>query len=114
MFDTFTKKCTRNYTAAYTIKSTLIQHCDHLKHCILMDCPSGSLYISGDHKLTHLSLLEFPALVNCASPFLFLGMLGGIFHSNFNSTFCKANSGDPDQQYLIWVCIVCLCPTKGR
>ena len=29
--------------------------------------------------LTHLSLMEFPALINWTSPFTFLGLLGGIF-----------------------------------
>ena len=35
--------------------------------------------------------MEFPTVINWNSPFLFLGMLGGIFHfnSNLNRTFYK-------------------------
>ena len=43
--------------------------------------------------------MEFPVLVNWTSPFLFQGLLGGIFHfySNFYSTACKQKCGDSDQ-----------------
>ena len=43
--------------------------------------------------------MEFPTIINWNNPFLFYGMLGCIFHfySNFSRTFCKCNSGDPDQ-----------------
>ena len=43
--------------------------------------------------LTHINRMEFPTVtcINWNSPFLFKGMLGGIFHfySNLNRTFCK-------------------------
>ena len=41
--------------------------------------------------LTHLSRMEYPTVINWNRPFLFKGMLGGIFHvyKNFNRTFCK-------------------------
>ena len=37
-------------------------------------------------------------IINWTSPFQFLGLLCGIFHfnSNFNRTFCLANSENPD------------------
>ena len=36
-------------------------------------------------------LMEFPSIINWASPFPFSGMLGGIFHSssNFDRNLCK-------------------------
>ena len=42
--------------------------------------------------------MEFPTVINWSSPFLFQGMLGGIFHfcSSFNKIM-QANSGDFDQ-----------------
>ena len=40
--------------------------------------------------LTHLSGMEFPIVINWNSPFLLLGVKGGIFHlySNSNRTLC--------------------------
>ena len=38
------------------------------------------------YAVMHLSGMEFPKLINWASPFLILGLMGGIFHfySNFD------------------------------
>ena len=44
-------------------------------------------------KLTHLSRMDFPTLIDWTSPLLIYGMLGGIFYSNFNGTFCKETVG---------------------
>ena len=65
--------------------------------------------------LTHLSRMEFPTIINWTSLFPLVGGVIFHFYSNFNRTFYKqtVNSGDPDQTpHLIWVCTVCICPTK--
>ena len=68
--------------------------------------------------LTHLSGMELPTVINWNSPFLFQGMLGGIFHfySKINRTFCKQTVETLIRRgilwRLVWVCIVCLRPTK--
>ena len=41
--------------------------------------------------LTQLSRMEFPTLINWTSPFLFSGLLGGIFHFHSNLTPFKRN-----------------------
>ena len=43
--------------------------------------------------------MYFPILINWTSPFLILGLLGGIFHFLFKflKTFLLAISGEPDQ-----------------
>ena len=43
--------------------------------------------------------MEFPIIINWNSPFPFQGLLGCMFrfYQNSNRTFCKKNSGDPDQ-----------------
>ena len=42
--------------------------------------------------------MAFPIFINWTSPFLILGLMGGVFnvYSNSNRTFCK-QTGDPDQ-----------------
>ena len=68
--------------------------------------------------LTHLSLIEFPTLINWTSPILFLGLLVDILHfySNFDRTFCKLTMENLIRcrmlRHLIWLCTVCQCPTK--
>ena len=68
--------------------------------------------------LTHLSRMEFPALINWNSPFSFWGLLGGIFlvWSNFNRILCKQTVETLFWRRvlwrLIWVCTVCLSLTR--
>ena len=68
--------------------------------------------------LTHLIQMEFPTVILWNSPFLFYGILGGIFHfySNFNRTFCKQTVETLIRRRVlrrpIFVCTVCICPTK--
>ena len=68
--------------------------------------------------LTNLCRMEFPIDINWNSPFLFLWMLGGIFHiySNFNRIFCKQTVENLIRRRLlrrlVWFFIVCRCPTK--
>ena len=55
--------------------------------------------------------------INWTSPFPILGLLGGIFHfySNFNKILCKQTVKTLIRRHilcLIWVCTVCICPTK--
>ena len=67
---------------------------------------------------THLSPMEFPALINWTSPFPFYGLLDDIshFHSNLNRIFCKQTVETVIRRRglrrQICVCTVCLCPTK--
>ena len=57
-------------------------------------------------------------LINRTSPFLFKGLLDVIFQFdlNFNGTYCKQTVETLIRQHalqcLIWVCTVCVCPTK--
>ena len=63
--------------------------------------------------LTHLSWIEFPSIINWISPFKEL--FGGSFHiySNFDRSFCKQSVETLIRMWHpIWVCTVCLCPTK--
>ena len=57
----------------------------------------------------HLSRIDLPTIINWNSPFLFKGMLGGIFHiySHFNRTLCKQTV-----ETLIRSCILC-CAASG-
>ena len=69
-------------------------------------------------QLTHLRQVEFPCVINWTSPFQFKGLMSDIFlfYSHFNRTFCKqiveTMIGCHVLWHLIWVCTVCLCPTK--
>ena len=62
--------------------------------------------------------MEFPIVINWTSPFPSKGLLGGIvhFYSNFNRTFFKQTAQTLIRRRilrsLMWVCAVCLCPTK--
>ena len=64
--------------------------------------------------LAHLCQMEVPSLIN----FRCKGSLGGTFHfySNFDRTFCKQTVEILIRRRflrrLVWVCTVCLCPTK--
>ena len=72
--------------------------------------------------------MEFPTLIDWASPFPFpLLSIGPVhfhwvvffhFYSNFNRTFCKQTVETLIRcsilRYLIWVCIVCICPSKRK
>ena len=49
-------------------------------------CAAASWHLEG--KLTHLSWIEFPALINWPSPFPFQGLLGDIFSVLFKSRGC--------------------------
>ena len=66
----------------------------------------------------HLCLIECHTVIIWTSPFPFKGMLGGNFpfYSNFNRIFCKQTVETLIRRRflrrLIWVCTVCLCPTK--
>ena len=68
--------------------------------------------------LTRISPMEFPTIINKTSPFLFKGLLGGIFdfYLKFNRLFCKQTVETLIRcgvlLHLIWVCTVLLCPTK--
>ena len=71
-----------------------------------------------EHDLTHLCGMDFPISINWMSSFPILGLLSGIFHlcSNFNRTLCNRTVETLIRRYvmwrLIWVCTVCLSPTK--
>ena len=62
--------------------------------------------------------MEFPTIIHLSGPYPLYGLMGGIFHfySNFNRTFCKQTVETlirhSVMRRLMWVCIVCLCPTK--
>ena len=62
--------------------------------------------------------MNFPNSISRMSLFQILGVLGGIFHfySNANETFCLQTVMTLIRHgilwRLIWVCAVCLCPTK--
>ena len=68
--------------------------------------------------LTHLSRMDSPTLIRRTNPFTNLGVLGGILclFSNSNRTLCKQILDTMIRRRLvrrlIWVCNVCLCPTK--
>ena len=68
--------------------------------------------------LTHLSRMNFSISINRRSLLQILGVLGGIFHlySNFHRKFCKQTVETLIRRHvlrcLIWVCTVCICPTK--
>ena len=55
----------------------------------------------------------FPILINWTSPFLILGLLGGIFYfnSNIKRNFCKQTVENLIRG-LVWLCTVCHCPIK--
>ena len=63
--------------------------------------------------------LNFPFLISRTRPYPILGVLGVIFHfySNSNRTFCEQTVEVLIRRRvlrrLIWICTVCLCPTKG-
>ena len=67
--------------------------------------------------LTHLCLMD-PTIINWTNLFRSKGLLGSMtqFHSNFESSFCKQTVEALVRlrilRRLIWVCTVCLCPTK--
>ena len=73
---------------------------------------------SSEQHLTHLCQMEFHTIINWNSPFLFKGVLGGIFHLylSFNRKLCKQTVETLIRRRilwrLIWVCTICLCPTK--
>ena len=62
--------------------------------------------------------MEFHTVIIWNSPFLFKGVLGGIFHfySSFYRKLCKQTVETLIRRRilwrLIWVCTICLCPTK--
>ena len=68
--------------------------------------------------LTNLSRMDSPIFIRRTSPFLIVGLLGGIFHfySNFQRDFCKQTVENLIRcrilRCLIRFCTVCLCPTK--
>ena len=77
-------------------KSTCQSTSGHLRcYKLIHVCP---VTLSLRH-LTYLSRMQFPTLINWASPFSLEGLLGGILHVfffNFNRTFCE-QTVDPDQ-----------------
>ena len=63
--------------------------------------------------------MDFPISINWKSSFPVLGLLaGGIFHfiQILMETICKQTAETLIRRHpmwrLIWVCAVCLCPTK--
>ena len=61
--------------------------------------------------------MEFPTTINRSSPFPNKGVLGVFlcvfFSLNFNRGFCKQTVKFLIiMRCLIWICTVCLCPTK--
>ena len=74
--------------------------------------------LSSNFTLTHLSRMDFHTLISRTSPFPILRVLGGVFHfySNSNRTLCEHTVETLIRRRvlwrLIWVCTVCLCPTK--
>ena len=68
--------------------------------------------------ITHLSRMDFPIPINWTSPFPILGVLGPVFqfYQNFDRIFCKQTVETLIRRRvmrrLVWVCTVCLCPTK--
>ena len=80
---------------------------------------SDSFYSTLPEKyiVQHLRRMEFPTSINKTGLFPFKGLYGGILHfySNFNSIFCEQTVETLIRRHtrrLIWVCNVCLCPTK--
>ena len=62
--------------------------------------------------------MDLPTIISRTCTFLILRELEGIYHfyQNFNRKFCKQTVETLIRrrvlQRLIWVCTVCLCPTK--
>ena len=62
--------------------------------------------------------MDLPSLINRTSTFSILGALGGIYRfcSNSDRTFCKQTVENLIRRHnlwrLVWVCTVCLHPTK--
>ena len=62
--------------------------------------------------------MKFTIIINWTSPFPLEGLLGCGFHFylNSNRTFCNLRVetliGRRVLWHLVWVCTVCLCPTK--
>ena len=84
---------------------------------LIFQITKQNVYFLG-YILTHLCRMEFHTLINLNSSFMFLGMLGGVIlcQSNFNRKFCKQTVENLIRRHvlwrLIWICTVCLCPTK--
>ena len=81
---------------------------------LLIDAPFKLVSSS----LTHLSRMDFLTVFSWTSPFPFEGLLGCIFHfhSIFNRTVCQQTVQTLIRRRvlrrLVWVCTICLCPTK--
>ena len=62
--------------------------------------------------------MYFPTLIKWTSPLPIVRLLGVIFHfySNFKRIICRQTVENLIQRHimwrLIWICSVCLCPTK--
>ena len=62
--------------------------------------------------------MKVPISISRMSVFQMLGVFDGIFHfiQNYNRTFCKQTVETLIRRRvlwrLIWVCVVCLCPTN--
>ena len=76
-------------------------------------------FLNLQYNLTHLSQTEFPTVINWTSPIFVVRVVGWyftFFFSNFNRTFCEQSVKIVIRccilWRLIWVCTVCLCPTK--
>ena len=70
-------------------------------------------YIENNAMLTHLRRMEFPTIINWTGPFP--GLLGGIFHFiQILKEHSVSKQWRPRMWRLIWVCTVCVHPTKRK
>ena len=85
----------RELVALLDLSSWCLVMVERLFLAVPRGCLQFVIVVFPDHThfliLTHLCRMEFPIVINWNSPFLFKGMLGGIFHfySSFNRTLCK-------------------------
>ena len=70
-------------------------------------------YIENNAMLTHLRRMEFPTIIYWTGPFP--GLLGGIFiFIQILKEHSVSKQWRPRMWRLIWVCTVCVCPTKRK
>ena len=71
------------------------------------------LLLMSFYFLTHLCRIYFPILIKWISQLSILGLLHGIFYSNFKRNLCLQTVESlirrRDLWRLIWFCTVCLC-----
>ena len=100
----------------------LLKHLRH-GHVYIFGLESGNQVAQGSFSstyalITNLSQMDLPTLLSNAIPFPILGLFSGILFifPNFNRPFCNQTVDTlirrRNIRRLIWVYIVCLCPTK--